>query len=67
MKTDINLLGAAIELLQADLVWSSDFEAIRVSLLEWLKATYMDAFMEERLSPEALKLAKALLEGQDDA
>lgn len=67
MTTSKQILGAAVELLQADLVWSSDFEAIRVSLLEWLNVEYRLALAGFDVSMEAVALGEALLGGQDDA
>lgn len=58
-----NLLAVAGKTLEADLVWSSDFESIRKPLAEWL---YYEKLKGSNANPSALKIAAILLDEEFD-
>ena len=58
------LLTAAQLLRDSNLVWSSDFEAVRVDLASWLSAE-ADFITAHR--PAAVRVANQILDGAEDA
>ena len=58
------LLSAAQLLRDSNLVWSSDFEAIRIDLASWLSA---EADFHTAHRPLAVRVANQVLDGVEDA
>jgi len=58
------LLTAAQLLRDRNLVWSSDFEAIRINLASWLSA---EADFMTAHRPHAVRVANEIIDGADDA
>ena len=58
------LLTAAEFLRDRNLVWSQDFEAIRIDLASWLSS---EADFQTAHRPHAVRLANEILDGIEDA
>ena len=58
------LITAAQLLRDTNLVWSSDFEAVRVDLASWLSA---EADFMTAHRPSAVRVANQILDGAEDA
>jgi len=57
-------LVSAVSMLRADLVWSSDFEAVREPLADLLEQIqYLDAVSLDSLSPAMRKLTERINNG----